>query len=364
MTIKPSKIGLGTIRYFKKKINKKLEIKMRLESFELAYSLGINFFDTADSYENGESEKILSKFIHGKRSKVFLATKYSPRFSKFSEIKKACDNSLKRLKTDYIDLYQLHWPNPEFDFEDQIISLNKLFKYGKIRNIGLSNCTTNQIVSAKKILGNKLYSHQDKLNLLTKPDDFKKGYLKLLKYHNLKNISYGVFGQGFLRFSKKQKNFLDKILKNYNMNLSQFIISWIYKYDKNGHILTNSLDKEHIIQNITASKQIISDKDFLKVRNFFKMKIQNIDINKIRVVSWDIDKSHKIYTNLKDAVKNKYNLKPSIEFLVEEIKVNGFKPIELKKSKNFYYVMQGRMRFWAYRFLYKEKKTIPSIILF
>ena len=55
MTIKPSKIGLGTIRYFKKKINKKLEIKMRLESFELAYSLGINFFDTADSYENGES---------------------------------------------------------------------------------------------------------------------------------------------------------------------------------------------------------------------------------------------------------------------------------------------------------------------
>ena len=364
MISKPSKIGLGTIRYFKKKVSKKIEIKDRLYSFDLANSFGINFVDTADSYENGESEKILSKFLHRKRSKIFLATKFSPKFLKFEEIKNACEKSLKRLRTDYIDLYQLHWPNPEFSFEDQIQSLNKLIKFGMIRYAGISNCTNEQILLAKKILGDRLYSHQDKLNLLTKPDDFKKDYFKLMNVNNIKNISYGIFGQGFLKFSTKQKIFLDKILSNYEMTLSQLIIKWISIYDNKGHILTNSMDKNHIMQNIEALNKKITKKDFNNINAFFKAKVKKIDIKKIKVIDWDIDKSHKIYTSLREAIKNRYNLKPSIEYLVEEIKMNGFKPIELKKGKDFYYVMQGRMRFWAYKYLYKQKKTIPSIILF
>ena len=364
MTLNPSKIGLGTISYFKKNIDKKTELKKRLYSFDFANSLGVNFFDTADSYENGDAEKILSKFIYNKRAKIFLATKFSPKFLKFRSIKIACEKSLKRLKTDYIDLYQLHWPNPEANFEDQILSLEKLLKEGKIRYAGISNCTKNQIIIAKKILEKRLYSHQDKLNLLTKPDDFKKGYLDLMKKQHIKNISYGVFGQGFLKFSPKQKIFLDRILKKYDMSLSQFIIKWISMYDKNGHILTNSLDKNHIIQNIKALNKQIYYKDFLKVKNFFKTKVQKINIDKIKVIDWDIDKSHKIYTSLNEAILNKYNLKPSIEHLVDEIKINGFKPIELKKGKNNYFVMQGRMRFWAHKYLYPQKKMVPSIILF
>ena len=148
------------------------------------------------------------------------------------------------------------------------------------------------------------------------------------------------------------------------MSLSQLIIKWISIYDIKGHILTNSLDKNHIIQNIEALNKKLTKKDFNNINAFFKAKVKKIDIKKIKVIDWDIDKSHKIYTSLREAIKNRYNLKPSIEYLVEEIKMNGFKPIELRKGKDFYYVMQGRMRFWAYKYLYKQKNnTFNNIIL-
>ena len=116
--------------------------------------------------------------------------------------------------------------------------------------------------------------------------------------------------------------------------------SLIKKFVDQGSIVLATGTKEEKLNNLK--------KDFNNINAFFKAKVKKIDIKKIKVIDWDIDKSHKIYTSLREAIKNRYNLKPSIEYLVEEIKINGFKPIELRKGKDFYYVMQGRMRFWAY----------------
>jgi len=170
--IKVSKICLGTMTFG----NQNTEPE-GFDQMDLALEKGVNFFDTAELYPvpanaktQGETERIMGNWFHktGNRSKIILATKaagpgaYTAHirdnisFNK-KNITEALDNSLKRLQTDYVDLYQLHWPermtnffgqrgyfhNPKDpwveNFEEALETLDELIKAGKIRQIGISN---------------------------------------------------------------------------------------------------------------------------------------------------------------------------------------------------------------------------------
>ncbi len=108
-----------------------------IKTIKTALDYGVNFFDTAEAYGAGYSEEILGKSLSPVRDKVIIATKTS-RISK-KEIFKACENSLKRLKTDYIDIYYIHWPNWNIPIFETIEAMKKLEREGKIRMIGVSN---------------------------------------------------------------------------------------------------------------------------------------------------------------------------------------------------------------------------------
>ena len=101
---------------------------------------GVNFFDTAEGYgPGGESEEILSKALEGARRDVVIATKVSPEHFEPRKLKAACEASLRRLKTEYIDLYQLHWPSPSVPVAETLGVMEELKAAGKIRAIGVSN---------------------------------------------------------------------------------------------------------------------------------------------------------------------------------------------------------------------------------
>ncbi|HOJ32351.1 MAG TPA: aldo/keto reductase [Candidatus Hydrogenedentes bacterium] len=106
---------------------------------DAAIEAGINLFDTAEWYGNGESERVLGKVIKRYREKVYIASKVSPEHCAPKELRKACENSLKRLDTDYIDLYQVHWPFRHVPFEEAHTEMERLKQEGKIRFIGVSN---------------------------------------------------------------------------------------------------------------------------------------------------------------------------------------------------------------------------------
>ncbi len=110
------------------------------KAVRFAIDEGINLFDTAEMYGSGESERKLGKFI-GKenREKVIIATKVSPQNCEPSKLIASCEKSLQRLGTDYIDLYQVHWPPTDVLFGDVYLTMKKLQEQGKIRYIGLSN---------------------------------------------------------------------------------------------------------------------------------------------------------------------------------------------------------------------------------
>ncbi len=122
-----------------------------------ALDSGINFIDTADVYSAGESEEIVAKAIKGRRDRLILATKVhgsmgdDPNMSGNSRrwILEECENSLRRLGTDYIDLYQIHRPDPRVDIDETLGALTDLVRQGKVRYLGSSTFPASQIVEAQ-----------------------------------------------------------------------------------------------------------------------------------------------------------------------------------------------------------------------
>jgi aryl-alcohol dehydrogenase-like predicted oxidoreductase len=122
---------------------------------DAALNAGINFFDTADIYGKGQSEEFLARALGSRRDQVFIATKFGMEMDKKRKgakpeyVKQALDASLRRLRTDRVDLYQLHQPDPETPIGETLYALNELVRAGKVREIGCSNFTVEQLREAE-----------------------------------------------------------------------------------------------------------------------------------------------------------------------------------------------------------------------
>lgn len=104
-----------------------------------AIEAGINLFDTAESYGAGQSEEALGRALGVLRDKILIATKVSPDHCAPEVLRRSCEASLRRLRTDHIDIYQVHWPFRHVPFEDAYEELQRLQQEGKVREIGVSN---------------------------------------------------------------------------------------------------------------------------------------------------------------------------------------------------------------------------------
>ena len=122
--------------------------KASIDTIRAAVDLGINVFDTAEFYSEGYSEQVLGKGLSGLRDKVMIATKIWVDNLAPDKLIQACEDSLKRLNTDYIDLYQIHWPNWDVPLENTLDAMGRLRESGKIRFIGVSNFGTQDLSAA------------------------------------------------------------------------------------------------------------------------------------------------------------------------------------------------------------------------
>ena len=133
----------------------RIDEKRTGEVIDAAIDSGINFFDTADMYSDGKSEELLGRYLGRRRSQVIIATKFGMKLhgqaggARPEYIRKAFAASLRRLKTDYIDLYQLHTPDPHVPIAETLGALDELVKAGKLREIGCSNFSARQLRDAQ-----------------------------------------------------------------------------------------------------------------------------------------------------------------------------------------------------------------------
>jgi aryl-alcohol dehydrogenase-like predicted oxidoreductase len=189
-----------------------------VEAIYKALDLGVNCFDTAPAYGFGHSERILGETLKGKRKEVIIATKCGLRWDDkagqllfetkdasgtvhmiFKNLSKEsimheCEESLKRLGTDYIDLYQCHWPDEATPLEETMDALLTLKDQGKIRAIGVSNFPKGLI--EKCLMIGDVASDQPKYSLLAR--EIEKDILPYCIENDVGIISYGPLGQGLL----------------------------------------------------------------------------------------------------------------------------------------------------------------------
>jgi myo-inositol catabolism protein IolS len=110
-----------------------------IATIHAALDAGVNFFDTAEGYGRGYSEEVLGRALKGRRHEAVIATKVSKGHLAPDDVIEACEGSLRRLQTDVIDLYQIHWPSREVPISETFPALEKLREQGKVRAIGMSN---------------------------------------------------------------------------------------------------------------------------------------------------------------------------------------------------------------------------------
>lgn len=187
-----------------------------LKLLDEALEIGCNFWDTSDMYGPFTNEELLGKALAGRREKVILATKFgikrgqdgswlgisgSPEY-----VKACCDASLKRLNTDYIDLYYQHRPDPDVPIEETIGAMAELVQAGKIRYIGLSEASAENLQKANNI--HPVSALQTELSLWSR--DVEERILPKAHELGIGFVAYSPLGRGFLTGAIKQREDLDQ----------------------------------------------------------------------------------------------------------------------------------------------------------
>ena len=124
-----------------------------IAALRLGLDLGMTHIDTAEMYADGGAERVVARAIAGRRDEVFLATKVLPSNASYAGTIKACEASLKRLRTEYVDLYLLHWWSDHHPIADTMRAMSDLVRRGLVRHVGVSNFDVEQMKAAKAALG-------------------------------------------------------------------------------------------------------------------------------------------------------------------------------------------------------------------
>jgi aryl-alcohol dehydrogenase-like predicted oxidoreductase len=174
-----------------------------------ALDAGINFIDTADVYSAGVSEEIVGEALTGRRDEVFLATKFfmpmgtdDPNMRGGSRrwVIRAVEDSLRRLSTDYLDLYQVHRPSPDTDVEETLGALSDLVHQGKVRYLGSSSYSGSQIVEAQWVSRERnlqrFVTEQPPYSLLVR--GIEEDVLPTVRRHGMGTLTYSPLAGGWL----------------------------------------------------------------------------------------------------------------------------------------------------------------------
>jgi len=219
-----------------------------------AVELGINFIDTADSYGPGVSEEIIAEALHPYPAGLVIATKGGFERSgpgRWTEngrpehLREACEGSLKRLRLERIDLYQLHRIDSKVPPEDQLGALKELQAQGKIKHIGLSEVSVKQIEHARKIV--PIVSVQNRYSVADRSAD---DVLEYCEKHNIGFIPWFPLAAGKVSSGESP---IARVARNWGVTPSQAALAWLLARSKVMLPIPGTSSVQHLEENVAAA---------------------------------------------------------------------------------------------------------------
>jgi len=202
------------------------------QALRFGLELGMRFIDTAEMYAKGHSEEVVAKAVKSERESVFIATKVSPEHLSYNDVLRSCEASLKRLETKYIDLYQVHWPNPSIPIAETMKAMERLIGDGKIRYVGVSNFSVRQTREAQKVLSKtSLASNQVEYSLLDR--SIEADLLPYSEKEQITVIAYSPLARGKIPQGGQGDRWrlLDRIASEYGKTRAQVALNWLISKD-------------------------------------------------------------------------------------------------------------------------------------
>ncbi len=236
--IRLPEIGFGTWNY-----------SGGVEPLRAAIECGARLIDTAESYG---TEEIVGEAIKGRRHQVFLASKALPRNFRRRDLLAAAERSLRRLGTDHIDLYQLHWPNLTIPIEEPMRAMEELVDTGKIRFIGVSNFSVRDMVNAQAALSKqRIAANQVRYSLIERT--IEGGLLEYCQKNGIMVIAYSPLatGLGNIR-AADQEGILRKAAEASYKSEAQVALNWCIRRE-NVIAIPKASSVEHVVENVGAS---------------------------------------------------------------------------------------------------------------
>jgi len=241
--LKISEIGQGTWAY-----------RGGPEALRAGIACGMTHVDTAEMYG---TEDAVGKAIADIRDEVFLASKVSPQHLHYNDVLRAAEGSLSRLNTTFIDLYMIHWPNRRIPIQETMRAMEDLVKQGKIRYIGVSNFSVEELKDAQEALSSyKIVSNQVEYNMQTR--DAEKELIPYCKAQGITIVAYSPLTRG--QVSRRKDEVLEKIAAKYKKSKSQVVLNFLTR-EENVVAIPKADRIEHVKENCEASGWRLSKED-------------------------------------------------------------------------------------------------------
>ncbi|MDS0527113.1 aldo/keto reductase [Clostridium sp. SHJSY1] len=270
---KVSALGQGTW-FMGEHSNKREE---EIKSLRLGVELGMNLIDTAEMYGDGLSEEVVAKVIEDCRKDVFLVSKVYPHNAGGNSIIRACENSLRRLKTDYLDLYLLHWRGG-IPLEETIEGMELLKKQGKILRWGVSNFDKDDMEELyHKSNGENCAVNEVLYHLGSRGIEF--DLLPWQRKNNIPTIAYCPLAQGgSLNRSLLRDETLQEIAKEHNATSLQIALAWTIH---NNDIISipKASSEKHVILNAKATSVNLTFEDMQRLDGTFKKPSRKVPLD-------------------------------------------------------------------------------------
>ena len=244
-------IGLGTWKY-----------SGGVAPLRHGIELGATLIDTAESYG---TEELVGQAIHGIRKEVFLATKISPHHFRRGDVQRAAEASLRRLGTDYLDLYQLHWPNLIVPLEETMSAMEELVEQGKVRYIGVSNFLVEELQRAQAALSrHRIFSNQVRYSLIDRTIEGK--LLPYCRQNRIAVIAFTPLGHGLEQIRRMDPaDTLGQVAGQAGKTPAQAALNWCLA-EEGVMVIPKASSVEHVTDDCGASGWRLSPEQMARLR--------------------------------------------------------------------------------------------------